>query len=460
MDDTDTLPLKPSQDVLADLCIRFVCEDSSWVMRRKESVVVVNQTTLRRQLSVDFEFADVAEAVATTSDGKAVHCVPLLLLRKAPAAFTGFDFFDESGRSLPLPLRIDNAEVSAATLERLAVRVLSTSPKGSTQTSSELIRRLRDVALEPDGDLAEDLLKQISDPMERDPDRSDKRVLWANEDFRWLAESLAASSIVVVPLSDIGGSRRIVKLSYDETLSPARRDWTVGRFRRFRRLRQRVLESVGWRGYVLYIDSPFIGGRTYHFELSAPEGMIITDGLLVDAASVQYEKGPRSRVHFYVPDAESKRQALSVFQFRIRAGGFVAGAWVTAMIIAITLTACWHWADHLTGTSNSAPALLLLFPGIVAAYVGRVGDHPLTGRLLANARRLLFLAGALAYVGAARLAVISTEYPASTTSLRHLFLGLAVGGWIILAALLATRQLPLSLISPLRQWLGGGVKLD
>ncbi len=460
MHDADALPLKPSHDVLADLCIRFVCEDSSWVIRRKESVVVINDTTVRRQLSVDFEFADVAEAVAATSDGKAVHCVPLLLLRKAPAAFTGFDFFDEGGRSLPLPLRFDNAEVSAATLERLAVRVLSASPKGSTRPSAELTRQLRDVALEPDDDAAERLLERISDPIERDPDRSDKRILWGDEDFRWLAESLAASSIVVVPIADLGGSRRIVKLSYDETLAPARRDWTVGRLRRLRRLRQRVLESVGWRGYVLYVASPFIGGRTYHFELSAPEGMIITDGLLVDAESVQHATGPRSRVHFYVPDAEARRQALSIFQFRIRAGGFVAGAWVTAMIIAIALTACWHWADHLTGTSNSAPALLLLFPGIVAAYVGRVGDHPLTGRLLANARRLLFLAGALAYVGAARLAVISTEYPAGTTSLRHLFFGLGLAAWIILAALLATRQLPLSLVSPLRQWLGGGVKLD
>jgi hypothetical protein len=460
MDQGLRLPSKPSPDVLADLCIRFVCDDSSWVARRKETVVVIDETTVRRQLSVDFDFADVADAVAATSDGKSVHWIPLLFLRKARGAFTGFDFLDEFGRSLPLPLSVANAEVSASTLERLAVQLLSSSAAGSTHASDELLGLLRNIALEPDSNVAERLLGGLSTPHQHDPDRGDKRILWGNEKFQWLAESLAASSIVVVPISELGDSRRIVKLSYDETLAPAQDDWTEGRFRILRRSWRRLLETLGWRGYVLYVASPFIGGRTYHFELCAPEGIIITDGLLVDADSVQYEQGPRSRVHFYVPDAQAKRQALSIFQFRIRAGGFVAGAWVTAMIIALALTACWHWAPTLTATSNGAPAALLLFPSIVAAYVGRVGDHPLTSRLLANARRLLFFAGALAYVGAARLAIISSSHQASPAGLRHLFLALAIAAWVILAALLATRNLPLSLSSPLRRLLGWGIRIE
>jgi hypothetical protein len=460
MDQQDHRLSKPSLDVLADLCVKFVCDDSSWVARRKETVDVLNETTARRQLSVDFEFAGVAEAVAETSDGQSVHWVPLLLLRKAPAALTGFDFVDEDGRSLPLPLRADNAEISAATLERLAVGVLSTTSGGSTIPSPELRRQLRNIALEPDSNTAERLLEEISGPNEGDPDRTDKLILWESPSFQWLAESLAASSIVVVPIARLGDSRRVLKLSYDETLSSARQDWTKGRFRVLRRFSRRLLETLGWRGYVLYVASPFIGARTYHFELSAPEGVIITDGLLVEAQDVQYEPGPRSRVHFYVRDAEAKRQALAIFQFRIRAGGFVTGAWVTALIIALVLTACWHWADTLTGASNGAPAALLLFPSIVAAYVGRVGEHPLTARLLANARRLLFLAGALAYVGAARLAIISRHHPANLCGLRHLFLALAIAAWLALAALLATRRLPLSLVSPLRRLLGGRISLE
>jgi hypothetical protein len=453
---------KPPLDALADLCIRFVCRDTSWVMRRKESVVVISESIVRRQMSVDFELPLTVEPHGENR-GQSVCWVPLLLLRKAPAALTGFDFRDEAGRSLPLPLRIDNADVSAATLEQLATSVLVSSPQdGGGGLSPGLLQQLREVALEPDGDTAEALLRKISEPPDPDPDRQHKRILWANDDFRWLAESLAASSIVVVPFIGAAGSRRVVKLSYDEVLATARRDWTVGRLRRLRRLRQRVLESVGWRGYILYVASPFIGARTYHFELSAPDGMIITDGLLVDSEDdeVYYQDGPRLSVHFYVRHAEAKRQALSVFQFRIRAGGFVAGAWVTASIIAIALTACWHWADRLSGTSNGAPSALLLFPGIVAAYVGRVGDHPLTSRLLANARRLLFAAGVLAYIGAGRLALISTDHPASATSLRHLFARLALAAWVVLASLFATRQLPLSLGSKVRRRLGSGLKFD
>lgn len=61
--------------------------------------------------------------------------------------------------------------------------------------------------------------------------------------------------------------------------------------------------------------------------------------------------------------------------------------------------------DEIAANPTSAPALLLILPGLIASYVARPDQHALTTRLLSSARRLLLGVALCAYIAAARVAL-------------------------------------------------------
>jgi hypothetical protein len=110
---------------LGELAAELLCDDAGWIHRRKETVRVLDESTIRRQVSVDFEIPDQAPVWHLGMDKKKVYLLPLLLLPKAPQQLMDFDLRDEGGRALSLPSREENGEVSAAALNAAASRVLA-----------------------------------------------------------------------------------------------------------------------------------------------------------------------------------------------------------------------------------------------------------------------------------------------------------------------------------------------
>ena len=90
----------------------------SWIERRKESVRLLDDTALRRQISVDFSLRSSVEPLLREDEEAQdpLFCAPIFVLPKSPANFRSFDLCDEDDHSLFLISRDDNAKISGEAL--------------------------------------------------------------------------------------------------------------------------------------------------------------------------------------------------------------------------------------------------------------------------------------------------------------------------------------------------------
>jgi hypothetical protein len=431
-----------TQTDTASSLVAFSCDvllegRTEWIRRRKETREILTETAVRHRMSLDFE----VDGLPRTGDGERLAClVPLALLPKQPRRFTCFDLVDEAGRSLPLPTLVDNAALSAEILVEAARRVLAPE-----HPSPELLAELRLIA-RSETDLALALVRRAYlDPqgaVATDDDAPDRGRLIANPDFRWLLRTLAYSSVVAVELPLDERPRRIVKLAYDEhvaDVTDVRKKTIVAKLGAWG-------YRLGWRGYVAEYMTPFAGARSYHVEVHAPPGMQLLDAGMNDQPATVED---RRCVHLYRGDARRERTVISYVQFRVRGPGFVGAASQVSFLIFCSLAVAWHEAERLVDTSTSTPALLLLFPGLIAGYLARPA-HALVARLLNLARWALAGSALVAYLAAGRLALVSTAHPASEDDL-ELWLGAStVVAGVLSAVLIASWCLPMRLSSRAR----------
>lgn len=429
--------------------------DPSWVIRRKESLELLNDRLVRHRVSVDFR----CEASQQT--------VPLFLLRKATGQFTCFDFKDESGRSMPLPTRQENVALSSAILTTAAREVLKPHDLDLTP---RLEAELQFIA-EGESDVALDVLKYFW-PSQRHarkwldllskhqrpdllrppgPDEVsqyawNKTLLMADDFFHWLVRTLAYSSVVAVNVEAGEGERRVLKLAYDEDVVNLVRPRAAGLRANVAHMVGYVFYRLGWRGYPVNVFVPYAGANTFHVELHAPEGTEILEALIREHDWTRV-RGRRTRVHLYLGDASSARSLAADVQLRVRGVGFIGAAVAASLAITAAVTACWLGADELAKHQSlgGAPSLLLVFPGLAATYLTRT-EHPLVARLLRFARFALFAAAIVAYVAAARLAL--ADKSTSSDELTACFFPLSVVAAVISVSLLLTSVLPL----PLSHW--------
>lgn len=421
---------------------------TDWIVRRKETVQLLSESSLRHCLSLDFEVDELPRAQV---DDVEYRYVPLTLLRKEPGSFTRFDFEDESGRTLPLPSRADNAELSGLVLVAAARRLIDSDP--NLERSATLEAELKRIAgAEKDRAMAlvHEAYRSPRCEFAADEDAGLRLRLWGDSNFEWLLRTLASSSLMVIRLRCDGRDRRILKLRYDEKTE----DTTRLRRKRLLAWFGALGYRLGWRGYLQSVVSPFTGARTYHFEFHVPEGMELLEAGMTKG---EPDHDDRHRAHLYDDEAGKARTSAVYAQLRIRGAGFGSAAFLTSLLIVLSLVVAHCKAADLANTTTSAPALLLLFPGLIASYFARP-THPLVGRLLELARVALLVSAALAYVAAGRLALISTQHPANPQTLDDFFGVLAAIGIVTTMMLLATWMLPLRLSGRLRRglrWLGG-----
>jgi hypothetical protein len=372
---------------IAELIEPLIHTDLSWIDRRKESVEILDDTALRRQISVDFSLRSSAKPLLDAREedqDEDLFCAPVFVLPKAPANLMAFDLEDERGHALSLIGREDNARISAAVLDRMASRILIEEGHDLPESLSEELRR----AAEADGgrghQLALRLLAHTDWPAELGLLRHKQRFCW------WLT-TLGHSSLVVALFRSAGPRRKLVKLRFEQPIAT----------------KQRRLTSLGWAPYQVGIDTSLVEARRYHFEAAAPPGLRITEASFSDDQSetVVSDSGFLRRVHLYRPRAEAARAGTAVLWLRISGHGFVGGAAPAALFTTVALLACFLSARNIAMNPTSAPALLLVLPGLIATYVGRPDQHALTTRLLSSARRLLLFSACLAYIAAARVAL-------------------------------------------------------
>jgi hypothetical protein len=399
-------------------------DDLSWIERRKESVQLLDDTALRRQISVDFSLrSDVDPLLRGTNGTEDLFCAPIFVLPKSPSTLMSFDFCDEDGHSLPLIAREDNARISGEALVQLAERVA-----GSGDLPPELCKELRRLAVADAAEAEQIGQRLLTGGIEPFPQVLPK--LRDSPRFRWWLSTLAHSSIVAVLYRSTGPRRKLVKLTFEEPIRTKQRIWT----------------NLGWASYRVAIDSSLIEARSSHFEAEAPPGLRISKAELADSEHEQpvAESGFMKRVHLYRPRAEKAGAGAAVLWLDVSGPGFVSGAITASLLTLGALVACMASTDEIAANPTSAPALLLILPGLIASYVARPDQHALTTRLLSSARRLLLGVALCAYIAAARVALAGgapdqeSELASQAASLEDWLCWLTAATAVLSAGLLVT----------------------
>lgn len=434
-----------------------------WVLRRKEKLTLLDETISRRQTSVDFSLPDNVQPLAYWN-GKPVRFAPLFFLQKgsdepfdpfadrtAPERhFANFDLCDGSGRSWSLPSRTWNAKVAGAMLEAIVDRASAKVTPAIDQRTRDATRQIVRIISGAEQRHAERLLNDLRDGTGRDGGRQGaaERHLQTldaeNADLRRWLDVMVVSSVVMVPLVGDEMRRGILKLAYDLQVTE-----TTSTERVFAPLRA----ALGWGGYELWVEAPFAGSASYHFELEAPDGLEVYDAGLFDHSvlprsadrqgtdsgrlarvlqtlrspfrSLRERKSRRkratssrklaeasgfaSRLHLYVGDAGNRTGVAAWIRLRVRRHEFIGGAACASFLTMAVLWAAVVGRQEAGNAPGSAPTLLLLTTSLVAAYVVRPGAHRLTTWMLRLTRLLMVACAALPVIAAGALALTPRE---------------------------------------------------
>lgn len=347
-----------------------------WVHRRVETVTFVDETLIRRRVSVDLTLPE----AAVGRDGSAY--VPLALLAKRP--LVNFDLRDEQGSALPHLTREQNGELVHANLMIHAGQAFADGvPPELDGLLWEVVTAGRD-----DSIAAVETIRARWDELTGAP--------FLNS----VLDVLARSFLVVVPVSD-ADDRRVLKFAYDSSVQEER----VGLRTRF-----------NWRSWNVFFIVPQVGdGGSHHIEVARQPDLEVAAEILATDPSGENEVpsvGSRefgARAHAYVAGAPLGSDAIGRVWMRVRRPGFLRGApWIGAFT-ALVLSVAWFLLPDVASGGKEAAALILVVPSILATYLGRPGEHPITSEMLLGARILLLVAGFLSFVCAALLAVGAGE---------------------------------------------------
>jgi hypothetical protein len=399
--------------------------NAQWVHRRVETLTLVDERVARRHISVDFTLPrrmPKSHAVA----GQSVYFVPITFLWREPGPMR-YDVRDEAGGALPLLNESEHSRIMASMLFQAAER------------------RLQKFKLEPDWPLRvalvqlpfaiwpdslpslRALLNPASQEWEDFPGRSDLRErLREDPAFVNLLCLAAQRNVAVAPLVDCAGQRRVVKLAFEEKLveqdRPDRPTTWVSRAK---------AGSGLWPTQAV-IRMPMIGGASsQHVQVLTPPNVELTSATLAgaDPADTLHELifhptaaaradrfahtviGPANRAHLYRPDAHDVQVGVVQVDLRAERRGMLTASLVATFLVFAALTAlAWGMLDGtLAGRSSAASSLVLIAPGLIAAFLVRAGEHAMARRLLRPSRLLLACCALTTFVAAVLLVLMGPE---------------------------------------------------
>jgi len=401
----------------------------SWVTRRKDAIEIIDEALVRRRMSVDYELPASVTEIETTAGGQKVYYAPLFFLPKGSDElpppgpeliepephFAAFDLRDATDRAMSLPPRYWNATISIQALEIVIERAATEHNVGIPPAHWRYLRVLLRVICRSERNEAVGILHELKTRPDLPQPFADLRNLVDlehDEILSWLLDACSQSSIAMVPLVGDEARQGIVKLAFNA------QNAVLSDPGRIKALIRAAGARIGWTGYELWIDTPFIGAETHHVEVSAPPGLQIYDAGLIDvseevpddpprdyANQVSWVSGKASEVHLYAPEAREKRRALTWVRLRVRRQEFLAVAVMASILVSVALWVAYGASEQIKQSPRGVPELLLLFPGTIAAYAARPPRHRLTSRMLVVARGLLLLVSLMPYLAAGSLAL-------------------------------------------------------
>ncbi|HEX2059096.1 MAG TPA: hypothetical protein VHI71_12100 [Actinomycetota bacterium] len=361
-----------------------------------EQVEFLDDLTVRRRVSVDFELP--SNEPNRVIANRAMDLVPLALLQKAP--LVGFDLRDESGASIPLLTRQQNAFVSWSLLAAVG-EVAARLGGFPLPLPAEVLTDLHRITFERP-ELAAQALRRFVKPGRR-ATKSLRRALMRDEVFATLADALVANFLLLVLVEHNPSQRRVMKFSYIEPLPWPPLSWSL---KEWKRLNWMIRIRLGWEPVPLDFAVPSLNeAGAFHFEVAAPRGLVVQSAEVVEDETgyvVTEVSGPAGpKVHLYVPTEEYWDLSSAWVWLQPNLPGLIRASYLFALGVAMLLLAL--AVRGPTVPENPASTLLLAVPGFVGLFIARPGEHLLTSRALLGFRGVVAVLGLLPFAGAAGL---------------------------------------------------------
>jgi hypothetical protein len=434
-------------------------EPERWIHRRVERIYFKDHQIAHHQISVDFSLPVGLPAVSRR-DNKGVYIAPLFLLAKDSikpllegkrprrrfvffgkrgksagrpipfAPYSNLDLTDHTGQRLPLLTRFQSGLLAEVILLEEAKRVLGKPvPEDVRNEISKISYHARS---ELKGVLASLMTERHAccDPRHR---------LRKEKEFSELVYMLANYSIIACLITN-PPRRLIYRLAFDELLNEG-----------FSTKKGRIRRSLGWKSEQYAIPLSEIGaGASYHVEIAVPKELLIN---AVNLVGKRYERfddllnkknrdysiqqiGTAGEGKIYIPKPlPGRRMGFTWVKLRVRRTGFLVAALITSIVITLMLTAAAFVVPVVIrdSQSESATAVLLLIPALVAVYIGRPGEHPITAKMLRWARVALVVDAVLPVVAVFFLVATPDQHKVKLWKAGSFELGHASLPWLILA---------------------------
>jgi hypothetical protein len=255
----------------------------------------------------------------------------------------------------------------------------------------------------------------------------------------------ARNTFALVPVVGAQGCRRIVKLSYDEELRTLEEDPDGGFSRLIRQAKgafPAAAVSMGWRPRTLSLRIADMGGaQSHHVQVCAPPNVEMTAALLTGYRPIDliyervYDRRPQNitraytafrgkkfhtRAHLYLESCARSASGTARVSLRAERSGFSTWAVAAAFVVAALLVVYRVRLDNLVEDASASASLLLLVPGIAAAFIARANEHALARRLLVVPRAALVLSAFATFVAATVLLAFSPD-PSESVQVPHAY---------------------------------------
>jgi hypothetical protein len=424
--------------------LKLIINSSAWVVRRVEHVDFLDECTVRRRVSIDYEAPQDA-VIFCRPDGQEVRILPFAIMRRK--SLVNFDFRDHDGRAVPLLGLRQNQALTLAIIRAWASATLQAlDPPGII--SSETGDFLDDVVA---GDQIE--LWRAFERMWGAEAGSQLRRLGKDGHFRVVLDRLADSFVLFGLHEGQFGERRVIKFSYDEPLTlrftkpryqPHGPDGTGGRERseEVRLSRWGLTAFSAAMGFSptrikFPVPAAELAG-SFHFEISAPPEVSIIKSVLLagrpipesatQAASATCTASQGSQ-YTLMKDRERRRPSFDAIsggyptvdlhvadvpygsrsRAQVEVEASATGWFATAAFSSCLASGILGFAAFAKPPLGVGSTLLMTFAAGLAVLLVRQDPHRLVTRLLSKVRLLATFTAVLALAAAVIMASSSTR---------------------------------------------------
>lgn len=385
----------------------------SWIHRRVEYIDFIDDVSVTRRVSIDFAVPRLLEDVIEVTD-ELLPCVPLTFLLKGDV-LRNFDLRDAAGSPVPMLTKEENGTLAGNSLIYLAEDVLGEPLTGAL---APLAARLRHVAIGAREDAQNEVDSWDGEAKDGTGQfAAELEALINRPAFIEYARILSENYILFAVGPPEPGKRRLMKFSWEEAFKlgedpDASKDEQLTTW-------ERLGVQLGWRRKTVNLAMPAVNlAASFHVEIPAPPDMEFDSARLAfkrnepvvgpapepgnegaepaaegdeDPPEDAYDDPLVQRVHLYKAGVDGRFVADALLYLRARRPGFLRAAVLTGWLTFALLAGGFFYLDDITGPDNSqtAAALLLLGPTLLAGSLIRPGEHRMVASVLVGVRVLL-----------------------------------------------------------------------